>query len=124
MALRLVDDDLDVSLELPMDQVAREAVGIQLLRCLSSDSPQRFKLRLIERIVDLVDGDLHPPSATQLIYAIDIAKSLHVTVPSEAFRFRGSMHEFIDRFAPLFRQKCQQIDADRKSTYERSQSDT
>jgi hypothetical protein len=105
MPLRLVDDDLDVSLELPLDDFIREAIGIQMQRSIEGNVQQRFKLQLMERIVELVDADLQPPSMKQLIYAIDISKSLHVTVPSEAFRFRGAMFEFIKRFAPLYKEK-------------------
>ena len=102
MALRLVDDDLDVSLDLPLDQVTREALGIQLQRC--ADTRHRnFELLLAERIIELVDADLRPPSAKQLAYAIAIAKSLDISVPSEALRFRGAMFEFLERFAPLYK---------------------
>jgi len=115
MALRLVDDDRDVSLDLPLDEATREAVGIQLQRCVVDGDWRSFKDRLVERIVALVDDDLHPPSMKQLIYAIDIAKSLQITVPNEALRFRGAMFDFLQRFAPLYREKCRKVEVERRN---------
>jgi len=105
MALRLVDDDLDVSLDLPLDKVTREALGIQMQRCAAAQSRHTFELRLVQRIAELVDADLHPPTLRQLAYAINIAKVLDVSVPGEVLRFRGSMSEFLKRFSPLYKDR-------------------
>lgn len=105
MALRLVDDDLDVSLDLPLDPITREAIGIQIQRCACSHVRQTFELRLVERLMELVDADLRPPTAKQLEYAISIAKRLGVPVPSEALRYRGSMSHFINRFVELYNER-------------------
>ena len=105
MALRLVDDDLDISLDLPLDHMAREALGIQLQRCATSQHRHLFELRLVEQLAELIDSDLQPPTARQLAYAIGIAKSLDISLPGEALRFRGSMFEFLHRFAPLYRER-------------------
>jgi hypothetical protein len=105
MALRLVDDDLDVSLDLPLDEVTREALGIQMQRCATSPSRRVFELRLVERLAELVDMDLQPPTAKQLAYAINIAKALDVSIPGEVFRFRGAMSDFLERFSPLYKER-------------------
>jgi hypothetical protein len=105
MALWLVDDDLDVSLELPLDGVTREALGIQMQRCAAEQVRHRFELRLVERISELVDSDLQPPTAKQLAYAINIARLLDVPVPGEVFRFRGSMSEFLERYGQLYKDR-------------------
>ena len=105
MALRLVDDDLDVSLDLPLDEVTREALGIQMQRCATSQTRRVFELRLVERLAELVDMDLQPPTAKQLAYAINIAKALDVSIPGEAFRFRGAMSDFLARFSPLYKER-------------------
>lgn len=103
MALRLVDDDLDVSLDLPLDQTRRQALSIQMQRCAAGIPRQAFELRLAARIAELVDSDLFPPTAKQLTYAVSIAKSLDIAVPGEALRFRGAMWDFIARFEPLYK---------------------
>ncbi|MBT2117797.1 hypothetical protein KK141_17330 [Dyella sp. LX-66] len=107
MALRLVDDDLDISLNLPLDFATREALGIQLQRCVTPQSRHVFEVRLMERIAELVDSDIKPPTAKQLIYAIAIARFLDVSVPGEALRFRGAMFDFLQRFAPLYQERIQ-----------------
>jgi hypothetical protein len=103
MALRLVDDDREVSLNLPADPTALEAIGIQIQRCVTTGSQNAFELRLVQRLIELVDADLQPPTAKQLAYAISIARTLDIAVPGEAFRFRGSMTEFLGRFSDLHR---------------------
>jgi hypothetical protein len=113
MALRLVDDDLDVSLELPLDPVTREALGIQIQRCAfpSGRSTCSFESRLVEHLIELVDADLRPPTIKQMSYAIGIARSLNISVPGEALRFRGSMAEFLNRFSSLYRESLRNTKA-------------
>lgn len=60
MTLRLIDDDIDISLEIPLSEVYREAVQIQMQRCAQAMDPLPFEIGLVERITELVDGDLHP----------------------------------------------------------------
>lgn len=51
-------------------------------------------------------NELHPVSwIAQVQYATDIARQLGIPLPPETLRFRGSMGEFIDRFAEILRQK-------------------
>ena len=109
MALRLVDDDLEVSLDLPLDKITREALGIQMQRCASDRSQHTFELRLVQRIAELVDVDLRPPTVKQLAYAINIAKVLGVSLPGEVLRFRGSMSEFLNRFSPLYKDRIKGV---------------
>ena len=98
MALKLVDDDLNLCLALPVDAASREAISIQIQRSASNRSAHSFEMRLVKRLIDLVDTDLQPPTEKQLAYALNVAKSLGVAIPAEALRFRGSMNEFLDRF--------------------------
>lgn len=99
MTLRLVDDDLDISVPLPLDPLSREAIGIQIQRCASDRAGHSFELRLVKRLLELVDPDLQPPTEKQLAFAVNIARVLGVAAPAEAFRFRGTMSEFLRRFS-------------------------
>lgn len=103
MGLRLVDDDLDLSVELPFAPPAREALGIQLQRSLYSNGYSPFGDRLARKLVELVDADLQPPSPSQLSYALTISRTLDVAVPSEVLKFKGAMFDFLDRYAPMFK---------------------
>lgn len=103
MPLRLVDDDLDVSLDIPVGFDAREAVGIQLQRCMTSGRNVSFEWRLATGLVEILDPDLQAPTASQVEFALRIVKRLGVSLPGEALRFRGSMSLFLNRHAATFR---------------------
>lgn len=107
MALRLVDDDLDLSLDIPMSWDSREALGIQLQRCLSTGMNVPFEWRLISSLTKILDADLQPPTASQISYAISISKALAISLPGEALRYKGSMIQFLSRHAPIFRAHCE-----------------
>lgn len=117
MALRLVDDDHNVSLDLSLDPISREALGIQIQRCVSSSAINAFEARLVNHLLELVDPDLKPPTDKQLAYALSMAKNLGISVPAEALRFRGSMSEFLRRFADSYRDRnrVKPIDADNET---------
>lgn len=105
MALRLVDDDLDISLDLPLDPQTRQALGIQMQRYAYTESTFWFGLKLVEQFRELIDADLKPPTASQLSYALSIARALGISLPGEALQFRGAMCEFIGRHASLFKER-------------------
>lgn len=105
MGLRLVDDDLDMSFEIPLAADARQALSLQLQRAVHASSRPFFEVRLCQHLQELIDDDLRPPSARQVAFAISIAKALGVALPGEALRHRGSMFEFLDRYAPQFSQR-------------------
>ncbi|GLQ91996.1 hypothetical protein [Dyella acidisoli] len=106
MALKLVDDDLDVSFEIPLNDEARYILSVQLQRASEAKLKPQFEERLCERLQELVDADLRPPTSKQVAYALDIARNLDVSLPSEALRHKGSMFEFLDRYAPLYKERC------------------
>jgi hypothetical protein len=105
MTLRLVDDDRDLSLDLSLDPVSREAVGIQIQRCVSSPAYNTFGIRLVQHLLELVDPDLKPPTYKQLSYALSVARALGISVPAEALRFRGSTAQFLRQFAESYRDR-------------------
>ena len=104
MPLRLVDDDLDLSLDIAMSWNHREALGIQLERCLSTGSNAPFEWRLITSLASILDHDLQPPTQSQVSYALSIAKALAISLPGEALKYKGTMRLFLNRHAPLFRE--------------------
>lgn len=101
MGLRLVYDDLDLSLDLPGVPAIAEAIGMQIERCLVTGGASGFAWRLVGEITNMLDADLQPPSPQQMTVATLIAKALNVSLPGEALRYRGCMVEFLDRYQPL-----------------------
>lgn len=101
MGLRLVHDDLDISLDLPGVPAITEAIGMQIERCLVQGGASGFAWRLIGEITNMLDVDLQPPSPQQMTIATLIAKALNISLPGEALRYRGCMTEFLDRYQPL-----------------------
>lgn len=101
MGLRLVYDDLDLSLDLPGVPAIDEAVGMQIERCLVQGGASGFAWRLIGEITNMLDADLQPPSPQQMTIATLVAKTLNISLPGEALRYRGCMAEFLDRYQPL-----------------------
>lgn len=104
MALRLVDDDFDVSLEIPVTSDFREALSIQLQRCATSEATAPFEWRLLLSLNESLDGDLQPPTRSQVSYATSIAKVLQISIPAEVLKYKGSMQQFLNYNVPLFKQ--------------------
>jgi len=106
MRLVLNDDD---DIPIPLDDPIQEAWALQYDRALHSGSVESFQARLAQcfalSLTECLDADLKPPTSAQVQYATDIARQLGIPLPPEALRFRGSMGEFIDRFAEVLRQK-------------------
>ena len=103
MGLRLVDDDLDVSFDIPLSLEAREAFNVQLQRASDVLAKSTFEARLSQQLCHLIDDDLRPPTSRQVAYALSIAKTLDVALPGEALRYKGSMCAFLERFVPAFK---------------------
>lgn len=110
MAMRLVDDDLDISIDINLDSSVRDALSIQMQRSAYCSGYSAFAWRLAKRLSDVLDADLQPPSESQLSYAMSIVKALDISLPGEALKFRGAMHEFLDRYAPAFKELLQRMD--------------
>lgn len=101
MGLRLVYDDLELSLDLPGPPGVTEAIGMQIERCLIPGGVSGFAWRLVGEITNMLDSDLQPPSPQQVTIATLIARSLNISLPGEALRYRGCMAEFLDRYRPM-----------------------
>jgi hypothetical protein len=103
MGLRLVDDDLDLSFDIQLSSDARRGLSMQLQRNSNGDERLAFESKLSQQLTDLLDDDLLLPSRKQILYALSIARTLGISLPSEALQFRGAMHDFLTRHVPLFR---------------------
>ncbi len=105
MAIRLVDDDLDLSLTLSVSWEVREALQIQLQRCLCPSGVASFDERIVDSLIDILDQDLKPPTASQVSYARSISRGLGIPLTQEVLLYKGSMHEFLARNAPVFKEQ-------------------
>jgi len=107
--MRLLVNDEDDPIGIPVDDVIREAWALQYDRACHHGDIERFRARLAicfaNSLAACLDTDLQPPTAAQMQYATSIARELGVSLPYEALRFRGTMSEFIDRFADALRAK-------------------
>lgn len=106
MALRLVHDDLDVSFEIPLQPDVMNAFEVQLQRAAYSTLRPAFENMLGRQLEEMLDADLRPPTGRQMAYAIAIARTLGVALPAEALQHRGSMYDFLNRHAPLFKSRA------------------
>lgn len=107
MALRLLDEDTEFSLEIPTDSTLSEAISLQMARLTEvaqrDDFRTRFSQILLSALGNSLDPDLQGPSEAQIKYGLAISKELGVSLPSDALRYRGAMHEFISRHVELFK---------------------
>ena len=107
--MRLLLDDEDDPISIPLDDVVREAWALQYDRAHRGDGIDRLRERIAvcfaNSLAVCLDTDLQPPTAAQMQYATSIARELGISLPCEVLRFRGTMADFIDRFADALRAK-------------------
>ncbi len=106
MAFQLVFDET-MAIDIPVDDSALETWQIQLARATQPDAMGALRRRLAGCLAaglsECLDPDLRPPSEAQVSYATAIARELGVSISGEALRYRGSMADFIGRFAERFK---------------------
>lgn len=106
MPLQLVLDEYD-RIDLPLEDSELEAWRLQFDRAAVTYSTVQLAHRVANCVADgltqCLDWDLQPPSEKQLRYAQDIARELRVSLSGDALRYRGSMSEFINRFADVYK---------------------
>lgn len=107
--MRLLLSDDDDPIPIPIDDVVREAWTLQCDRAQQGGGierlRERFAICFANSLAACLDADLQPPTSAQMQYATTIARELGVSLPYEALRFRGTMSEFIERFADALRTK-------------------
>jgi hypothetical protein len=108
MSFQLVIDE-ELGIPIPLDNLAQEAWQIQYGRAAEQGTIEGFYQRLgtcfATTLNECLDPDLKPPTEAQLKYATAIARDLNVALPPEALRFRGSMADFLGRFAEAHKQQ-------------------
>lgn len=106
MPLQLVLDEYD-RIDLPIKDSLLEAWRLQFDRAAMTYNTvvlsERIATCVAEGLTQCLDWDLQPPTEKQLRYANVIARELNVSLSGDALRYRGSMTEFIDRFADVFK---------------------
>lgn len=106
MPLQLVLDEYD-RIDLPIKDSLLEAWRLQFDRAVMTYNTvvlsERVATCVAERLTHCLDWDLQPPTEKQMRYATTIARELNMTISGDALRYKGSMTEFIDRFADVFK---------------------
>lgn len=105
MSFYIVSPELDMSIELPIPGDVERVFILQWQRLSDEESRERFARRLSRNLSnllpDLVDWDIRPPTTKQVTYAMVLSRELDVPIPPDALRYRGFMHEFIEKHVSL-----------------------
>lgn len=109
MSYFLIAPGLELSIELSLSMLLEEAIALQWNRLEDEDAKRTFCRRLsfrLERVFqETIDWDIKEPTPAQVAYALGLAKQLGIPVPPEVLRFRKSMTEFLDLYAPQARER-------------------
>lgn len=105
--LRILDLETDLALDVDLPNKIEDAFRIQLGRCHDVALRSRFGDELAAwisvAVFQSVDRDLWPPTDKQRRFADAIAATLQLIVPDEAYRYRGSMAQFLDHYGPIYK---------------------
>lgn len=111
MTLYLVDPAVDLSLELPTPLAIESALALQWERLKDRKARDAFCKRMASQLSTVlpesIDWDIKPPTPAQLAYAMGLSRQLGVPIPSEAKRYRGHMHEFLEVQGAALKRKHQ-----------------
>ncbi|MFP7725845.1 hypothetical protein [Lysobacter sp. D1-1-M9] len=110
MVIWLLDEGRTEALQVPVSDLISEALDAQWRRATSEEMHDQLIARLASCVgagVELaLDPDLRSPTKRQVDFAATVARSLCLSLPADALRFRGAMSAFLDRHADGF-QQCQ-----------------
>lgn len=103
MSLYLVAPGLDLSIELLISDQVEQALSLQWERLKDRAAREAFCRRMTQQldsvIPESIDWDIKEPTPAQLSYAMVLSKQLDVPIPPDALRYRGQMHEFLEKHA-------------------------
>lgn len=106
MPLQLVLDEYD-RIDIPLTDGVLEAWRLQFDRAARKRNTCALSERLAAcfaaGLMDCLDWDLQPPTPKQMQFATAIARGLNVSLSGDALRYRGSMTEFLNRYADVFK---------------------
>lgn len=112
MSYFLVAPALDLAIELFLPEELERAVALQWERLHDRASRDAFTRRLSRQLEGLlpeaIDWDIKEPTPAQLSFALILSKELGIAIPADAQRYRGLMHEFIERHAPEAKERWAQ----------------
>ena len=110
MAILLTSESYEWSIAVPIGDEVLDALCTQIARCEDRGSVQIFTDRLAQNLsgilVEALDSDLKPPTASQISFARSICNTLRIELPSDARLRRARMTEFIEQHVPHFREVC------------------
>ncbi|MFA5940887.1 MAG: hypothetical protein WC809_16140 [Sinimarinibacterium sp.] len=109
MCFRLVYGDFEFHLPLPFEgHIEERLLGI-VTKTEPPQAAERGRNDLARRIVDVVtailEGELLPPTARQLKYAVAIARELSLELPAEVIQYREAMTVFLGTYAEQYRRR-------------------
>lgn len=101
MSLYLVAPGLDMSIEIFISDQVEKALALQWERLKDRAGREAFCRRMAQQldsvIPESIDWDIKEPTPAQVSYAMVLSKQLDVPIPPEALRYRGYMHEFLEK---------------------------
>ena len=109
MSLFLVAPGIDLSIELFVADHIEKALAVQWERLKDKADREAFCRRMTQQldnvIPEAIDWDIKEPTQAQLSYAMVLSKQLDVPIPPGALRYRGQMHEFLEKHSQLSKEK-------------------
>lgn len=109
MSLYLVAPALDLSIELVVAEHVEKALALQWERLKDKADREAFCRRMSQQldnvIPEAIDWDIKEPTPAQVSYAMVLSKQLDVPIPPEALRYRGQMHEFLEKHSQLSKER-------------------
>lgn len=94
-------DVAEIDLTFGLTAFVGERLGVQLDRAATPQAREelicRLQMAFEQAIGDLIDRDLLSPTPEQIERAIQVARARLVSIPGEAFRYRGTMELFLAR---------------------------
>lgn len=109
MSLFLVAPSLDLSIELLISDQVERALSLQWERLKDRTAREAFCRRMTQQldsvIPESIDWDIKEPTSAQVSYAMVLSKQLDVPIPPDALRYRGQMHEFLEKHSQLSKEK-------------------
>ena len=110
MFFMLLDVDLDVSIDIPLSDMASSIFEAQLVRLADNNRREAFgrqaAARLESALIECFDWDLRPPTPAQVTYATAISRALGIDLPSDVLRLRGAMNTFLSQHSETFKSRA------------------
>lgn len=110
MSIWLVDEQLHLTIEVPLGERLQDVLHRQIAR-LSTTNSQEFQNRLAIGVASALEAaldlDLRLPSERQVAFATVVSNALGVPLPSEALNSRRSMTVFLDSYGKVFKSNAQ-----------------